>query len=154
MMAEQKLFDITGTIMGLGPNDSYPQRLYYKHIWIRESNERETTIRDVSTTRELSTYLSPGQATTLYFVPSPSGHKFLFAIDAGPQHADAIDAVARDQAKARRLAILWLIGSIPLCLVLIGFLLMALTIRGLILLGKAPKPADMRAYLAAHRAAG
>ncbi len=153
-MDEQKLFKISGTIMGIGPAQALPQRTYYKHIWIRESEERGTTVRDVSATRELRDFLAIGNEVTLYFVQSPLGHKFLFAIDAGAQHADSIDSIGRDQAKAYRSALKWVFISIPLCLVLVGFVLLALTIRGMIMLARTPKPADMRAFLAAQRAAG
>ncbi len=152
-VTEHKLYKVSGTIMGLGPTENSPQRIYYKYIWIRESNERDLTINQVSATQEMGPLLSPGEAVTLYLVQSPSKHKWLFAIDAGSRQADGIEAIGRDQQKAFRSAIKFLFISIPLCLVLVGLILLPLTIRGLILLSKAPKPKDMRAFLAANRPA-
>ena len=152
-MTEHKLFKLTGEIMGLGPAESSPQRTYYKYIWIRESNDRHTTLQSVSAGQELTRLIAVGNTVTLYVVPSPSGLNCLFGIDSGSDHADAVEPIARDQAKAYRSAVKWLLISIPLCLVLVGFLLLVLTIRGLILLSKAPKPKDMYAFLAASRAA-
>jgi hypothetical protein len=148
-MTEQALFKVSGTIMGLGAGESSPQRSEYKEIWVRGANDRDTTIRQVSAARHLSALLAADKVVTLYFVRSPSGQHCLFAIDDGAQQADDIDAIGQSQAKARKAAIKLLIVSVPLCLVLVGFLLLPLTIRGLILLSKAPKPQDMRAFLAA-----
>ncbi len=153
-MTEQTLFKVSGTIMGLGASEKFSQRTHYKEIWIRGSNDRDTTIRQVSAAHALTAFLAPEKEVTLYFVRSPSGQHCLFAIDAGAQQADDIDAIGRDQAKARKAAIKLLILSVPLCLVLVGLLLLPLTIRGLILLSKAPKPQDMRAFLATNRSAG
>ncbi len=147
-MTEQALFKVSGTIMGLGEDESSPQRVHYKEIWIRESNDRDTTIRQVSAARKLSGFLATDKVVKLFFVRSPSGQHCLFALDDGTNQVDDIDAIGQDQAKARKAAIKLLILSIPLCLVLVGLLLLPLTIRGLILLSKAPKPQDMRAFVA------
>lgn len=150
---QHKLYSITGEIMGLGPSESSAQNTYYKHIWIRESNERQKTIQNVRAARELCGYLVTGKTVTLYLVQSPSGHSCLYAIDSGSAHAEAIEPIERDQAKAFRAGLMWLALSIPLCLVLVGFVLFPFTIRGLILLSKAPKAKDMRALVAAQHAA-
>ncbi len=149
-----KLYKVSGTIMGLGPTENSPQRIYYNYIWIRESSERDLTIHQVSATQEMSTLLTVGEAVTLYLVQSPSKHKWMFALDAGTRQVDGIDAIGADQQKAFKSAIKFLILSIPLCLVLVGFVLLPLTIRGMIMLSRAPKPKDMRAFLAANRPAG
>jgi hypothetical protein len=153
-MTEQKLFKVDGTIKRLGKSENFPQRTQYQHIWLQESSERNKTVRDVIAVQELNQYLAIGKDVSLYFLVSPSGQNFLFAVDAEGNHADVIDSVGQGQAQAYRQAIKLLICSIPLCLVLVGLLLLPLTVRGLYLLRKAPKPADMRAFLAANRPAG
>lgn len=152
--AEPTLSKVSGTIMGLGASENFPQRTYYKDIWIRGANDRDTTVRQVSAAHEISSQLAVGHDVTLYLIESPSGSKCVFAIDAGSFRADDIESIGRDQQKAFKAAIKWMILSIPLCLVLVGFLLLPLTIRGLILLSRAPKPKDMHAFLAANRPAG
>lgn len=152
-MTEQKLSRVSGTLMGLGPAQTAGGHTYYQHLWMRESEERDSTIRDVSAADALSSHLVAGTQVTLYLVESPSKRKCLFGIDAGSYQADDIDAIGRDQAKAFKAAIKWVLLSIPLCLVLVGFVVLPLAIRGMILLSRAPKPKDMRAFLAAHRAA-
>lgn len=180
-MTEPTLFKITGEIKGLKAAHVGPERTYYENIWMREANERQTTLQKVSAAQEMAAYLSVGQTVTLYLVRSPSGNKCLFAIDAGANHAESIDPIGRDQAKAFRSAIKWVLGAILLIVPLVVFLLLPFTlegvikwliiailgsaalvgcvvlplaIRGMLLLSKAPKPADLRAFLAADRTAG
>lgn len=180
-MTEHTLYSISGEIIGLGPSEETAQNTYYKHIWIRELAERQTTIQNVRAARELCPGLSTGTAATLYLVRSPSGHNCLFALDAGAAHAEALEPIARDQAKAFRTGITWMLGAVLLlgvvaagwlllpptipaalfwlarvllvCSGVVGLMLLALTLRGIIKLSKAPKPKDMRAFVAAQRVA-
>ena len=177
---EPRLFKVAGTIMGVGKAETFPQRTYYESVWLRESDERQTTIHKLGAAQSLSRHLVVGETVTLYLVPSPSGHKFLFAIDAGTEQADVIDSIGSDQRTALRAALKWLALGIPgglaltglfvlvlsmgwaikwlffvilVILTVVGVVLVALTVRALILLARAPRPAEMRAFLAGHRAA-
>jgi hypothetical protein len=149
-MDERRLSRAQGDVIVLGPSKDFAQRTRYDYIRLRMSESRETTVRNVVAAAEVNQYLAPDKAVTLYLVDSPSGDKCLFAIDADGQKADSIDMIGRDQALARKQAVKWLFISIPLCLVLVGLAFLAAAINGLIQLGKAPKPKDMRAFLAAH----
>ncbi len=174
-MTKQQLYKVTGEIKGIKAAHVAPERTYYEHIWIRESNERQTTLQKVSAVQELTAHLSVGQTVTLYLVKSPSGNYCLFAIDAGTNHAESIDPIGRDQKTAFRAAIKWVLGSIlliaPLVVffllpfgiegaikwliiavlgsaALVGGVVLPLAVRGMIMLSKAPKPSDMQAFLA------
>jgi hypothetical protein len=152
-MVEQTLSKVQGDVIAFGPRKELPQRTHYDYIRLRISDSRETTIRNVSAAPPVNQYLAPDKTVTLYFIESPSGEKCLFAIDAGGQRADDIDAIGRDQARARKKAIKWVILSIPLCLVLVGLALLPASIYGLIMIARAPKPEQMRAFLAPRHAA-
>ena len=149
-MDEEKLTRIQCSIIGLGPHKDFATRTRYDYIRLRISDTRDTTLRDVIASTEVNKYLEPGKTAALYFVKSPGDEKFLFGIDTGAQRADVIDQIGRDQARARKQAIKWILISIPLCLVLVGILLMGMAIRGLVLLAGVPKPAEMRAFMAAN----
>jgi hypothetical protein len=149
-MDEQQLSKIQGDIIALGPSKNFGQRTRYEYIRLRISDTRDTTVRNVVVAAQVNQYLAADKPVTLYFIDSPSGEKCLFAIDADSQQADSIDMIGRDQARARTQAVKWLFISIPMCLVIVGFLFLATSIRGLILLARAPKPDDMRAFVAAH----
>ena len=173
-MTEQALFKVSGEIMGLKATHTSPERTFYEYIWIRQSNDVQKTLQKVSAAGELAAYISRGEVVSLYLVQSPAGPACLFAIDSGQNHAEAIDQIGQDQAKAFRSAIKWLLISVVLSLLIIGFILrpqllvglfvfpvfligllmLGLSIRGTILLAKAPKPAGMRAFLTAQRAGG
>jgi hypothetical protein len=177
-MTAHKLHSISGEIVRLGPSENFVESTYYKHIWIRESDERQTTVQHVRAAPELCSLLADGRAATLYFVLSPSGHNCLFAIDTGSQQAEGIEQIARGQGKAFRSGLLivagltalcgalvalavmlatngwWWLLVLPLVCLLACLLMLGLAVRGMIMLGKAPKPKDMRAFVAAQRAAG
>ena len=179
-MVKQKVYKISGEIRSLKPAHVAPERTYYDQIWIRESNERQTTLQKVSAPQELNVHLSVGQTATLYLVQSPSGNNCLFGIDAGTTHAESVEPIGRDQAKAFRAGIKWVVLGLLLCAPLVAFLLLPLGIEGflkwlilvilggalvvglvvtplavraMIMLSKAPKPRDLRAFLAGNRAA-
>lgn len=150
-MNEQKLSKLQGSIIAAGPGKAFgARRTRYDAIRLRISDTREATIRDVIAATEMGAHLAAGTAVTLFFIQSPSTEKFLFAIDAGGQRIDVIDQIGQDQAWARKMAVKWLIGSFLLCFIVIGLVLLPITIRGMILLRRAPKPAEMRAFLAAN----
>jgi hypothetical protein len=149
-MHEQLLSRVQGDVIALGPHKDFPQRTRYEYIRLRISDARETTLRDVIAAAAVNRFLAPGKPVVLYVVQSPAVEKFLFAIDADGQRADVIDSIGEDQARARKQAFKLVLIAIPLCLVLVGLVLLPLAIRAVILLGRAPKPEDMRAVLAAH----
>ena len=151
-MAEQKLFKVAGNIITVGPSTNFPQRMHYQHLRIRDSGGHDHIVHDVGADKKISLFLTRGKDVTLYFVPSPTGEKYIFAIEADGAHVDVIDAIGEGQAKAFKSAIKWLLLSIPLCLLIVGFILFPLTIRAIILLSRAPKPAEMRAFMAAEHA--
>ena len=146
----RRFHDSPGRSLPLAPHKDFAQHARYEYIRLRLSDVCDTTLRDVIAAPQVNHFLAPDKPVTLYFVQSPVGGKCLFAIDADGRPADVIDQIGRDQARARWQAVKWLLISIPLCLVLIGLIMLPLAIRGLILLAKAPKPKDMRAFLAAH----
>lgn len=149
-MDPQSLSTARGSVIALGPHREFPRRVRYEYIRMRISDTRETTLRNVTAATDINRHLAPGKPVSLFLIRSPSGEIYVFAIDADGQRTEVIGLIGEEQARARKQAVKWLIISIPLCLVLIGLLLLATTIQGLILLRRAPKPHDMHAYLAAH----
>ena len=149
-MDEPTLSHLAGSIIAVAPPTALGQHVRYDSLRLRISDSRETTIRTVIAPAAFGRLLVPEATVGLFFLPSPAGGKFLFAIDAEGQRHDVIEAVGRDQARARRQAVKWLLIAIPLCLVVVGFLVLVMTIRGLIVLSRLPSPKDMRAFLAAH----